>query len=194
VQDAIPGSDDSTVLSSLGSDLISLMQQVMSAVSSSPALETIQLLHLVRNQLTAVFIAAQSGGGPALPPVEHIAPNQHSWLETMVRMGIRCSQKQKRASNLDSVLAADCIGELNNCKRTRTHEGPNGDPRRDEVRDPYSGSEKSGAHAKDDARSAAANASMRVAANTVPALSQSVSWHPLHASLPSSQFPPCVSH
>jgi hypothetical protein len=189
-QDAVPGSDDSAVLSGLGSDLISLTQQVMSAVSSSPAPETIQSLRSVRNQLTAVFVAAQSGGGPALPPAERIAPNQHSWPETAARMGVRRGQKRKRASNSDSVSAADRIGELNNRKRTRAREGPNGDPRRDEVRDPYGGGEKSGARAKDDARSAAANASMRAAANTVPAPSQSASWHPLRASLPSSQFPP----
>jgi hypothetical protein len=176
VQDAVPGSDDSAVLSGLGLDLISFTQQVMSAVSSSPAPETIQSLRSVRNQLTAVFVAAQSGGGPALPPAERIAPNQHSWPETVARMGVRRGQKRKRASNSDSVLAADRIGELNNCKCMRAREGPNGDPQRDEVRDPYGGGEKSGARTKDDVRSATANASMHAAANTVPALSQSVSW------------------
>jgi len=191
-RDAIPCSDDSAIVSGLASDVISLTQQVMSSAVSSPAAETIQSLRSVRNQLTAVFAAAQSGGSPALPPPELIAPNQHSWPETAARMGIKRGQKRKRASNSESASAADRIGELNNRKRTRAREGPNGDPRRDEVRDPYGGGEKSGARAKDDARSAAANASMRAAAaDTVPAPSQSTAL--LRASLPSSQFPPACS-
>jgi hypothetical protein len=142
--------------------------------------EMIQSLRSIRNRLTAVYSAAQSGG-PALPAPEIIAPNQHSWSETAARMGVKHGQKRKAAPG-NSISAANCIGEINR-KRARAC----GDPRQDELRDPYGGGEKSGARAKDDARSAAANASTRAAAAPGPSLSGLL---PLRSSLPRSQFPP----
>ena len=154
----------------------------MSATGSSPAPEMIQSLRSIRNRLTAVYSAAQLESS-TLPAPELIALNQHSWLETAAQMGVKHGQKRKAAPN-DS---ANRIGKINrkHAQAPKCH----GDPCQDELRDPYGGGERSGARAKDDARSTAANASARAAAAAASGPS-TTTLLPMRASLPRSQFPP----
>ena len=86
-----------------------------------------------------------AGDGSHLPEKESIAPNQHSWPETAVQMGVKRCGKGK----VNSALTAQHIGKPN---RKRATDG-----------DPYGAGEQSDKRAKPDVRSAAANARARAA-------------------------------
>ena len=98
-------------------------------------------LDLIQSWLRALVHSTMvAGNGFHLPEKESIAPNQHSWPETAVQMGVKHCRKGK----VNSTLTAQHIGKPN---RKHTTDG-----------DPYGAGEQSSKHAKPDARSATANA------------------------------------
>jgi hypothetical protein len=89
----------------------------------------------------AAITSAQ--GISAIPDKEVIAPNQKSWMETAMQMGIKKAPKRKRLPE-ESGLTKRSISVAKG-KKAQIYN------------DPYAGGERSGKHAKPNALSAAAN-------------------------------------
>jgi hypothetical protein len=151
------GSDASTddgataSLISAANDMIRLTQELISNAPQDPGIVksfTISV-NSMRSRLNALVLSATAAGdGSHLPEKENIGPNQLSWPETAAQMGVKRGKKGK--GKVDSALTAQHIGEPNR-KRAADY-------------DPYGAGEQSGKRAKPDARSAAANARARRAA------------------------------
>ena len=113
-----------------------------------------------------------AGNGSHLPEKENIGPNQCSWPETAMRMGVKRVNKHPN-SKVNSVLMAQHIGEPNH-KHTADD-------------NPYGAGEQSGKQAKPDTCSAAANVRAHAAeewAEPLPASQPSPMSFPLPVSLP----------
>jgi hypothetical protein len=133
-----------------------------------------------------VLLAMAPGDGSHLSEKEIIEPNQWSWPETAVWMGVKRGNKKNK---VDSALMAQHISEPNHKCATNNN--------------PYGAGEQLGKCAKPDACSAAANARVRVAAEWVkaepppmqiplPTLPPTPLLPPVSLPLP-ALLPPCVS-
>ena len=126
-------------LISVTNEIIALSQELlMCTPKPEDVFNTVKSLHSVCKHLAAVVTLA-TGDVPQLPEKEQITPNQHSWTETVLHMGVKWIKKGQ--GKVDSALTAEHISEIN-CKRNC------GD------KDPYGAGEQSGKHAKQDACSA----------------------------------------
>ena len=147
-QDSSAGStnDDTTAfLISAANNMIRVTQGLISNTPRDPhiAKSITKSLNSMLFQIDAlVHSATVANDGPPLPEKEKIGPNQLSWPETAVRMGVQCGKKCQ-GGKVDSALTAKHIGEPN---RKRTADN-----------DPYGAGEQFGKRAKPDARSATAN-------------------------------------
>src|SRR5258708_37680422 len=165
--------DNSAAIPSIINDIFSLSQELVTKGPSDPGIaNSLNSLQAIQSGLRGILLA---GNGSHLPEKENIGPNQCSWPETAVRMGVKHVNKCPNGK-VDSALTAQHIGEPNH-KRTADN-------------DPYGAGEQSGKRAKPDARSAAANVRARVAeeraapkAEPLPSLPASPAL-PLPASLP----------
>jgi hypothetical protein len=138
-------------LISAANNMIRVTQRLISNMPHDPhiAKSITKSLNSMLSQIDALMhLATAAGDGPPLPEKEKISPNQLSWPETAVRMGIQCSKKHQ-GSKVDSALTAEHIGKPN-CKCAADN-------------DPYRAEEQSGKRAKPDAHSAAANTQVRTA-------------------------------
>lgn len=97
----------------------------------------------VKYSITAAIASTQ--GTRALPDKEPVPPNQHSWPETAVKMGVKRAPKCRLPG--ERGLTERSIGARKGKRKTYA--------------DPYAGGERSGKRAKPDALSAAANARTR---------------------------------
>jgi hypothetical protein len=151
-QDGSVGSTDDGAIASVVSaanDIISLSHELISKAPCDP--EMAKSLNSIQSQLSALVLSAiAAGDGSHLPEKENIGPNQRSWPETAARMGVKCGNKSCGKGKVVSALTAQHIGEPN-----RKCAADN---------DPYGAEEQSGKCTKPDARSAAANARARAAA------------------------------
>src|SRR5229473_6334682 len=174
------GSNDSAAIQSIINDIFSLSQGLVLKGPSDPRIaKSLNLLNTIRSGLNGLVFPA--GDGSHLPEKENIAPNQHSWPETAMRMGVKWNNKRTNGK-VDSALTAQHIGEPN-CKRTADD-------------DPYGAGKQSSKRTKPDARSAATNVRARIAeeraapkAEPLPSLPASRAL-PLPASLPPPASPP----
>ena len=151
--------DDNAIASiiSAANNNIELLQKLITKAPSD--LKIAWSLNSIQSQLTALLSAMAIDDGSQLSEKESIAPNQHTWPETVVRMGEKCGTKHSWGK-VDCALMAQHIGEPNHKHMTDN--------------DPYGAGEQSGKHAKPDARSANANAWARKA----------VEWEALKAEPP----------
>ena len=108
---------------------------------SAPAV--MQAVQSVKYSLTAAIASAQ--GSRALPDTEKVPPNQNSWTETAIRMGVKRAPKRRLPG--EHGLTERSIGAPKARKRLFV--------------DAYAGGERSGKLAKPDAQSAPANAHAR---------------------------------
>jgi hypothetical protein len=151
---------------SAANDMISLSQRLILKPPCDPRFA--KSLNLFRSKFNALVLSATAAGDgsldflDSLPEKENFGPNQRSWPETASRMGVKRGNKCREKGKVDSALTAQHIGEPN---RKRAADD-----------DPYGAGEQSGKRAKPDARSAAANARARAAAE--------------RASLPKAEPPP----
>ena len=120
---------------------IKLLQKLITKAPSD--LKIARSLNSIQSQLTALLSATAIDNGFWLSEKESIAPNQHIWPETAVRMGEKCRTKCSWGK-VDSVLMAQHISEPNH-KHTTDN-------------DPYGAEEQFSKCAKPNARSANANA------------------------------------
>jgi hypothetical protein len=133
-------------LQTLTRDITDLSQRLVSQTDQSvPSPAILEAVRSAKFSLTAAIASAQ--GTSAIPDKEVIAPNQKSWTETAVRMGVKKAPKRKRLPE-ESGLTKRSIGVAKG-KKVRIYN------------DPYAGGERSGKRAKPDALSAAANVRAR---------------------------------
>jgi hypothetical protein len=179
-QDGNDGSTDDSAVVSAANEIISLSHELILKAPRDPRLA--RSLKSIQSRLSALVLSATAAGdGSHLPEKENIGPNQLSWPETAMRMGVKRGNKTHRKGKVDSALTAEHIGEPN---RKRPADD-----------DPYGAGEQSGKRAKPDARSAAANARARAAAERAvpkavppPTFPPSTQLPP--PSLPSTPLPP----
>jgi hypothetical protein len=118
-------------------DIKSLSQELndkIKNIAEEPDLALMEAVQSVRHTLTAAL--ASTRGARALPNKENLPPNQNTWTETAERMGLK---RPKRRIPDEIGLTNRSIG-IAKGKRRRIYE------------DPYAGGERSGKHAKPDAR------------------------------------------
>src|SRR5229473_6465304 len=166
--------DDSTAISVI-KDIFRLSQELISKGPSDPGIaNSLNSLKSIRSGLRELL-----NGSPLLEK-ENIAPNQRSWPETAMQMGVKCVNKCPNGK-VDSTLTAQHIGEPNR-KRTAN----------DNL---YGAGEQLGKQAKPNARSAAANTQARAAAEEWGAFkAEPPASLPLPKSLPlPASLPPPVS-
>jgi hypothetical protein len=152
--DATRTTDDGATASfvSAANDMIRMTQELISNAPQDPAIAKsfTKSVNSITSRLDAlVHSATAAGDGSHFPEKENIGPNQLSWPETAAQMGVKRANKGK-GGKVDSALTAQHIGEPN-----RKHAADY---------DPYGAGEQSGKRARPDARSAAANARARCAA------------------------------
>ena len=176
--------DGAASIVSAANDIIGLSQELITRALHDPGIA--KSLNSIRSRLSALLLSATAAGdGSHLPEKENIGPNQHSWLETAMRMGVKHGNKNHRKGKVDSALTAQHISEPNRKRAANS--------------DPYGAGEQSGKRAKPDAHSAAANARVHAAAErAVPKAEPPPTQLPVRtfpptptpASLPPSSLPP----
>jgi hypothetical protein len=118
-------------------DIKSLSQELNDKIQNTaedPNLALMEAIQLVRHTLTAAL--ASTRGARALPNKENLPPNQNTWMETAEQMGLKCP-KHRLPDEIR--LTNQSIGiAKGKCHRI--------------YKDPYTGGERSGKHAKPDAR------------------------------------------
>jgi hypothetical protein len=80
-------------------------------------------LNLIQSGLRGLLLA---GNGFYLPEKENIGPNQHSWLETAMQMGVKHVNKCPTNSKVDSVLMVwlnTSASQIISALMTMTHMG-----------------------------------------------------------------------
>ena len=83
---SVPHMDDSTI-DSVIKDIFSLSQKLVTkGLSDLEIANSLNSLKAIRSGLRGLFSA---GNGFTLPEKKNIAPNQRSWPETAVRMGVK---------------------------------------------------------------------------------------------------------
>ena len=183
-QDGNVGSntDDSATESfdSVANEIITLTQELKVNVRHDPG--NTKSLNSIQSRLRVLVRSITvTSDGFHLPEIENIGPNQLSWPETAMQMGVKRCGKGK----VDSVLTAKHIGEPN-CKHVADG-------------DLYGMEEQSGKCAKLDACSAAANAQAYMAKEQpAPKVPLPSSSQPLPTPLPPPMsqpmlFPPRAS-
>src|SRR6266566_5007333 len=145
--------DDSATASvvSMANEIICLSHKLILKAPHDSGIT--RLLKSIQSWLSALVLSAMAAGdGSHLPEKENISPNQYSWPETTMQMGVRHGNtgKSHGKGKVDSALTAEHIGEPN-------HKHPANN-------NLYGAKEQSGKHAKPNARSAAANARAHAAA------------------------------
>jgi hypothetical protein len=164
--------DDGAIVSA-ANEIITLSHELILKAPRDP--EIAKSLKSIQSRLSALVLSATAAGdGSHLPEKENLGPNQRSWPETAVQMGVRRGNKSHGKGKVDSALTAEHIGEPNR--------------KRPADNDPYGAGEQSGKRAKPDARSAAANARARAAKRAVPKAEPPPSLPP--PSLPLPLLPP----
>ena len=129
-------------LQSLTQDIFSLSQALTSRHADITNSAVVEAFWSVKYSLAMAIASIE--GERALPEKDVIAPNQRSWPETAKRMGAR-NAPRRRCLPDEQGLTERSVGAVKG-KRKRLHE------------DPYARGERSGKHAKPNARSQAANA------------------------------------
>jgi hypothetical protein len=82
-------------LQTLTRDITDLSQRLISQTNqSAPSPAILEAIRLAKFSLTVAIASAQ--GTSAIPDKEVIAPNQKSWIETAMRMGIKKALKHKQ--------------------------------------------------------------------------------------------------
>ena len=119
---------------------INVLCQQLNAVSD-PSILDLQALQSVRIALKMVTALAK--GSRALPEIDDFSPNQKTWTETAVRMGVR----KKSPKRKDSPVGRNTEQRIGASKGKRSRK----------YSDPYAAGERSGKRAKPDAVSTAAN-------------------------------------
>ena len=124
-------------LDKLMEDIRSLSQELDDKINVAEDLDSavMEALRSVRHTLTAAL--AVTRGDWALPNREKLPPNQKTWTETAERMGVKCVPKRRLPDEVG--LTNWSIGAAKGKRRCI-------------YQDPYAGGERSGKHAKPDAR------------------------------------------
>ena len=116
-QDGSTGSaDDGTTASIvlMANDIIGLTQELVLKAPRDPGLA--KSLNSIWSCLNALLLSAiEAGNGFHLPEKENIGPNQCSWPEMALQIGVKHSNKICGKGKVNSVLTAQHIGEPN-CK------------------------------------------------------------------------------
>lgn len=159
-------------LQKLMQDIKLLSQQLddkIGGLTDESAPAVIQAVRSVKYSLTAAIASTQ--GSRALPDQEKLAPNQKTWPETAVLMGVKRVPKRRLPG--EHGITERSIGAPKKRKRVYT--------------DAYAAGERSGKHAKPDALSAAANS--RARAPPAPPMLPSPSTLPPTPALAAARIP-----
>jgi hypothetical protein len=157
-------------LQTLTQDITDLSHRLVSEQTdpSAPSPAVLEAVRSAKFSLTAAITSAQETS--AIPDKEVIAPNQKSWTETAVHMGVKKAPKRKQLPE-ECGLTERSIG-IAKGKKVRIYN------------DPYAGGERSGKRAKPDALSAAANVCARVSGD--PSAGTSLAPPPASQPLPTT--------
>ena len=179
VQAQVQGTDDRAAAAAAASidlainEIVALVNKLHRVHTKVPSdRENAKSLVMIGSWLKT-FLHSVTAIGDPLPEKENIGPNQYSWPETAMQMGVKCSNKHRMTGKVDSRLTAQHIGKPNH--------------KRPADNNPYGAGEQSSKRAKPDACSVVANERARAAeqrARTQPALKAPSASQPMPTTLP----------